>query len=124
MGDVDVARLHFGAPARWMDRAFCAWLVEIGRPLSTLIHDGIGVPIVDLRCRFLSRVDLDDVLQVTARLAGVGTTSFRTRYEFSRAGEPVVHGELVHVCIDRATGRPTPAPPWLRDQLADPAEGR
>jgi acyl-CoA thioester hydrolase len=123
MADMDVARLHFSAPARWMDRAFCAWLIEVGQPLSTLLEGGLGVPIVDLRCRFLARVGLDDVLDVTARLAEVGATSFRTRYEFARAGEPIVEGELVHVCVDRATGQPTSAPAWLREQLGASTAG-
>ena len=120
MGDVDAARLHFGAPARWMDRAPGGWPAEVGHPLSELLRTGLGVPVVGLHCRHLARVDLDDVLDAATWLGAVGTTSFRTRHRFPRDGAPVIDSEPVHVCVDRRDGRPTPAPERLSALVVPP----
>jgi acyl-CoA thioesterase FadM len=34
----------------------------------------------------------------------------------------MARGELVHVCVDRATREPVPVPDWLRE-AADPGTG-
>ena len=113
MGDVDAARLHFGAPARWMDRAPGGWPAEVGHPLSELLRTGLGVPVVDLHCRYLARVDLDDVLDAATWLGAVGTTSFRTRHRFTarrRPGDRRRAGPR----LPRPPGRPADAGAGLR----------
>lgn len=119
MSEVDVAQIHFTAVHRWMDRGLSEWLAEVGRPFTRLLEEGPGIPIVESRCSFLGRIMLDDMIDQTTVIAGVGRTSFRSRHEFARDGEPMARGELVHVCVDRATRATVPVPEWLRD-LATP----
>lgn len=114
MSEVDVSQIHFTNLFRWMDRGLCEWLADLGWPFTRLMEVGVGIPIVDSRCRFLHRVLLDDVITIETTAGGIGTTSFRSRHRFLRDGLLVAEGELVHVCIDRSDRRPIPVPGWLR----------
>ena len=116
MAEVDVAQIHFTNAYRWMDRGLSEWLAEIGHPFTQILQTGPGIPIVDSRCSFLGRIMLDDMIEQTTEIGGVGRTSFRSRHEFRRDGETVARGELVHVCVDRETRETTPVPDWLRER--------
>ncbi|CAN0455303.1 unnamed protein product [Phaeothamnion confervicola] len=115
MSEVDVAQIHFTAVHRWMDRGLCEWLVEVGHPMTRLVAEGPGIPIVESRCSFLGRIMLDDVVHQRTEIGGIGRTSFRSRHTFAREEEIVARGELVHVCVNRATREPLRVPDWLRD---------
>ena len=119
MSEVDVAQIHFTAVHRWMDRGLSEWLAEVGHPFTRLLEEGPGIPIVEARCSFLGRIMLDDVIEQRSDVGGVGRTSFRSRHVFTRDGEVVARGELVHVCVDRETRATVPVPGWLRT-VADP----
>ena len=116
MSEVDVAQIHFTNAFRWMDRGLSEWLAEIGHPFTRVLQTGPGIPIVDARCAFLGRILLDDVIEQATEVGGVGRTSFRSRHVFTRAGETVARGELVHVCVDRETRETVPVPEWLLER--------
>ena len=116
MSEVDASQVHFTAVHRWMDRGTSEWLAEIGHPFTQILVTGPGIPIVETRCSFLGRIMLDDVIDQTTEMGGIGRTSFRSRHEFTRAGEIMARAELVHVCVDRATRTPVPVPDWLRER--------
>jgi acyl-CoA thioester hydrolase len=117
MSEVDVAQIHFTNAFRWMDRGLSEWLAEIGHPFTSVLQTGPGIPIVDARCAFLGRILLDDVIEQATEVGGVGRTSFRSRHVFTRAGETVARGELVHVCVDRETRETVPVPEWLLERV-------
>ena len=116
MSEVDVAQIHFTNLFRWMDRGLSEWLAEIGHPFTRVLETGPGIPIVDARCAFLGRILLDDMIEQTTEVGGVGRTSFRSWHIFSRDGERVAEGELVHVCVDRQTRETVPVPDWLLER--------
>ncbi len=123
MSEVDVAQIHFTNAFRWMDRGLSEWLAEIGHPFTRVLETGPGIPIVDARCAFLGRILLDDVIDQTTEVGGIGRTSFRSRHVFARDGEHVAEGELVHVCVDRETRATVPVPDWLRERAVAAAAG-
>jgi YbgC/YbaW family acyl-CoA thioester hydrolase len=116
MSEVDASQIHFTAVYRWMDRGLSEWLAEIGHPFTRILETGPGIPVVDSRCSFVGRILLDDVIDQTTEIGGIGRSSFRSRHEFTRSGETMASGELVHVCVDRATRETVPVPGWLRDR--------
>ena len=115
MAEVDVAQIHFVTFHRWIDRSMSEWLAEVGWPFTRLLQSGPGIPIVDVHLSIAVRVQLDDLITIHTSVGGIGTTSFRSRHAFLRGDEPVAHGELTHVCVDRATRVPVPVPDWLRE---------
>ena len=127
MVEVDASQIHFTNFYRWMDRSWSAWLAEVGHPFTRILEEGPGIPIVDSRCAFRARVLLDDILSVRTSAAGVGRTSFRSRHRFTRGEETVAEGELVHVCVDRATSGTGPGArlaPRSRRSRSSPARNR
>jgi acyl-CoA thioester hydrolase len=116
MSEVDAAQIHFTNAFRWMDRGLSEWLAEIGHPFTSVLETGPGIPIVDAHCAFLGRILLDDMVEQTTEVGGIGRTSFRSRHAFVRDGEIVARGELVHVCVDRETRATVPVPEWLRER--------
>lgn len=116
MAEVDVAQIHFTTYMEWMDRALTEWLTASGYPFTRLLEEGPGIPIVDVHLEIEKRVLLDDVLTLRTSVGGVGTTSFRSRHVFTRHDGEVARGELVHVCVDRASRAPVPVPQWLRER--------
>lgn len=121
MAEVDAAQIHFTNLYRWMDRGLSEWLAGIGHPFTRILAEGPGIPIVDSRCRFAARIVLDDEIRLETTVGGIGRTSFRSRHVFTRAGQLVAEGELVHVCVERSTRQPVPVPEWIRAAAtADP----
>jgi YbgC/YbaW family acyl-CoA thioester hydrolase len=122
MAEVDVAQIHFLTFHRWIDRSMSEWLAEVGWPFTRLLDEGPGIPIVDTHLAIRRRVMLDDIITVTTTVGGIGRTSFRSRHVFTRDGEVVAEGELVHVCVNRVTRETVAVPGWLRDVATpDPA---
>jgi len=93
-------------------------LADVGWPFTRLLSEGVGIPIVDSRCRFDRRILLDDMITIETSVGGIGTTSFRSRHRFLRDDELCAEGELVHVCIERAGRTPVPVPDWIRGAAA------
>lgn len=114
MAEVDASQIHFLTFHRWIDRSMSEWLAEIGYPFTRILAEGPGIPIVDIHLEISKRVMLDDLMTIRTFVTGVGRTSFRSRHQFSREGDPVATGELVHVCVDRATRATVPVPEWIR----------
>ena len=115
MSEVDVAQIHFVTFHRWIDRSISEWLAEIGWPFTRVLLEGPGIPIVDVHLSIRKRVMLDDLITLVTSVGGIGTTSFRSRHTFTRDGEVVAQGELVHVCVERETRATVPVPQWIRD---------
>ena len=114
MSEIDVSQIHFTTAYRWMDRGLCEWLADLDWPFTRLLEEGVGIPIVESRCRFLERILLDDMITIETSVGGVGTTSFRSHHRFLRGDELCAEGELVHVCIEREGRTPVPVPAWIR----------
>lgn len=119
MSEVDVAQIHFVTFYRWIDRAVSEWLAEIGYPFTRLLEEGPGIPIVNTHLAIRKRVMLDDTITITTSVGGIGRSSFRTRHVFTRDGEVVAEGELIHVCVDRLTRATVPVPEWIREHDVD-----
>jgi acyl-CoA thioester hydrolase len=70
-------------------------------------------------CAYTAAIAFPDAVEVGLRAGNVGTSSVRYELAVFKAGEeePAATGWFVHVFVDRATRRPVPFPPRLRDAL-------
>jgi len=68
----------------------------------------------------------DDVLEVSVRTTGLGTTSFTLSFEIRRAGEadPLVTSEMIYVHVDKATYTKREITPEMRAALEAGAAGK
>ena len=75
---------------------------------------------VESQCRYLAAIAFPEQIEAGLRVTRLGTSSVRYELGIFRAGmdAPCALGSFVHVFVDRATSRPTPIPPRLREALA------
>ena len=105
----------------YFDTAANAYLIERG---GLDIHGGdvIGL-VVESACQYHAPVAFPAPLVAGLRVDRLGTraVTYGLAIFDDRAAEPdlaAAHGHFVHVFVDRATRRPVPIPPPLRDALA------
>jgi acyl-CoA thioester hydrolase len=98
--DTDAAGIaHFSAFFFYMESVEHEFLRQLG--LSVLSEDETGPvswPRVSASCDFQSAVRFEDVLDISLRIARLGTKSVTYEFEFSSTGRQVATGKTVAVC--------------------------
>lgn len=92
------------------------WRAAIG-PWSLMVERGVDAVVAEANTRFRAPARYDDVLQLRARIARLGTTSITTEIDVVRDGEVLVEGRLRHVFVDVGTWEKTEIPAWIGDGL-------
>ncbi len=90
-------------------------LRTLGRPVTSIEADGILLPVVEARLKYIRPACLDDLLDVSLGLESVGPASFAFEYEIHREGLLLATGWTRMAVCARDTGRAVGMPPWLRD---------
>lgn len=103
------------------------WRAALGS-YQAMVAGGIDVVVAEATVRYRSPARFDDLLDIEIAVARLGTTSMQTAYRVERDGELLAEGEVVHVFVSVANGRPsgkTPIPDWVREALEEePAPAR
>ena len=127
---------HFRSlPTRWMDNDVYGhvnnvvhysffdtvvnqYLIEQGA-LDIATSPVIGL-VVETHCNYFRPIAFPDIVHAGLRVAQIGSSSVRYEIGLFRNDEPdsAAQGHFVHVYVDRATQRPAPLPPGLRQALA------
>ena len=96
------------------------WLRALGYPITRILAEGVILPVVEARVRYLRPARVDDLLTVRATLASVGPASFAFDYEVTREdGLLLVTGWTRLAVCERDSARACAMPAWLRDLFAD-----
>ena len=90
-------------------------LRSLGHPITTIEAQGVLLPVVEARLKYLRPARLDDLLEVSASVESIGPASFAFDYEVTRDGLLLVSGWTRLAVCERDTGRAMPMPGWLRD---------
>jgi acyl-CoA thioester hydrolase len=93
------------------------WRAAFGS-YGAMVASGIDVQVVDASASFHAPARFDDELELGMTVARLGTTSITSEFDERRAGELLVSGRLVHVCVDAATHEKLPIPADMRERLA------
>jgi len=121
-GDVDAARIIFyGAYIRFFEFAETELFRSVGLPYGVMFDEAdIWLPRVHLECDFHQAARLDDLLEVSVYVGGVGRSSMRLNFEVRRKGEdsPVATAHFVLAAVRRDTFETVPVPEELRARLA------
>jgi len=92
-------------------------LRSLGVPVADLHANGILMPVVEVRVKYLRPARLDDLLDVAVLLDRVGPASFCFDYEVSRDDILLATGWTRIAVIDRETMRAVTLPAWVRELL-------
>ena len=120
--DVDSSdRIHFTAAMRYWEVAEHELMRGIGMPYATALRE-IACPRVHVSADFRGGIVYDDLLDIEARVASVGRTSwtvtFTARYADGGPDAPILaEGRMTIVAMDPTTERPIPLPENLRRAL-------
>ena len=90
-------------------------LRALGRPITSIEAQGVQMPVVEARLKYLRPARLDDLLDVSVSVESLGPASFACDYEVTRDGLLLVSGWTRLAVCERDTGRAMPMPGWLRD---------
>ena len=90
-------------------------LRALGHPINSIEAQGVLLPVVEARLKYLRPARLDDLLEVSLSVESVGPASFAFDYEVSRDGLLLVDGWTRLAVCERGTGNAIPMPGWLRD---------
>jgi acyl-CoA thioester hydrolase len=81
--------------------------------------------VVETGCQYFTSIAFPDVVDAGLRVARLGNSSVRYEVGIFRnaEGATAAKGHFVHVYVDRASRRPAPLPPALREALERIAAG-
>jgi acyl-CoA thioester hydrolase len=102
----------------YFDTAVNAYLIAQG-VLDIAKSATIGL-VVETQCNYFKPIAFPAALRAGLRVAHLGTSSVRYDIGIFREGDDTAsaQGHLVHVYVDRASGRPVPLPEALKKALA------
>ena len=89
-------------------------LRALGHPITGIEAQGIVMPVVEARLKYMRPAHLDDLLEIAVSIDSVGPASFACDYEVLRDGLLLVSGWTRLAVCERETGRAVPMPAWLR----------
>lgn len=125
-GDVDAARIIFyGSYIRFFEIAETELFRSVGMPYGKVFDElDIWLPRVHLECDFRRVAELDDLLEVSVYVGGVGRSSLRLDFEVRRKGQNnsveeglIATAHFVLVAVRRDKLDPVPVPEALRRAL-------
>ena len=90
-------------------------LRALGHPITAIEAEGVLLPVVEARLKYLRPARLDDLLDVSVSVASIGPASFALDYEVTRDGLLLVSGWTRLAVCERDFGGALPTPAWLRD---------
>jgi acyl-CoA thioester hydrolase len=117
-GECDPQGIVFNANyLMYFDVAFTElWRAGVG-PWQEMVTRGVDAVVANANIDFRAPARFDDVLQLEARVTGLGRTAITTEINVMRDGELLVAGRLRHVCVATDTWLKTDIPEWVRDGL-------
>ncbi|HZY10670.1 MAG TPA: thioesterase family protein [Bacteroidota bacterium] len=116
--------LYFSEQLRLGLEAFEAFLEERGFSLRKLLESPYLMPIVHAEADYHAPLMVGDAVEITVKVAQVGTSSIRLQYAFYDPDRKAAVGkaEIVHVLVDNQSRKSVPIPTFLREILGAVAE--
>jgi len=99
----------------YFDTLINRYLIEQGG-LDIQLDHAIGV-CVESQCTYKRSISFPDVVHAGLRVTRLGRTSVTYQIGIFRREDVCAEGSFVHVFVERATRKPTPIPPAIRDAL-------
>ena len=91
----------------WFEIARTEWLRARGRSYKELEAEGLSLPVIEARCRYLAPARYDDRLRLVTRIGELARAAVRFDYRIENAadGRLLAEGSTRH-CVLGPAGRP------------------
>ncbi len=118
--DTDAAGIVFYANyLKFFERARTEWLRSLGFEQERLrAETGIAFVVTETTLRYRAPARLDDVLDITVRVAHLGQASLAVEQQAWRAGQLLAQGTIRCGCVELGTFRPRRIPDDILQQIA------
>jgi acyl-CoA thioester hydrolase len=117
-GECDPQGIVFNANyLGFCDVAFTELWREAVGPWQEMVERGFDAVVAEANLRFRAPARFDDVLELQARIAELGTSNITTEIDIVRSGEVLVEVRLRHVCVSREDWKKAEMPDWVRTGL-------
>jgi acyl-CoA thioester hydrolase len=118
-GDTDqMGFAYYGNYLRWFEIGRAEMLRSLGRSYRDIESEGVWLPVLEARCRYLKPARYDDVVAIETGVLELGRASVRFGYRIVRGEteELIAHGTTEH-CFMAPGERPVRPPEALRQLL-------
>lgn len=113
--------IYYGAWVRFFEGAEHDLFREAGLPFERFrVQEGIWLPRKHFEVEFHAPAKMDELIEIRASIARIGTTSMTMRFEGYGVenGEHKATGLLTVVCVAKEGLVKFPIPDWVREALA------
>lgn len=108
---------YYGHYLRWFEIGRAEMMRSLGRSYRSVEeHDGVLLPVLETRCRYLKGARYDDLVTIETGVLSVARASVRFGYRIELAGETLALGFTEHCFMERS-GRPVRPPEPLAKLL-------
>ena len=114
-GDTDqMGFAYYANYLRWFEIGRAELMRSLGKSYRDVEADGVSLPVVEARCRYLQPARYDDAVVIETGLLELRRASVRFAYRIVREADGMLlaHGQTEHAFLDRA-GKPVRAPESL-----------
>ncbi len=111
--------VYYGNYGAYYEVARTETFRKLGINYKVMEQEGVMMPVLELRCKYIRPARYDDLLTVKLFLKNKPHGA-RIKFEYEVYNEEQVLlnvGETIMVFVDMKTGRPTGIPHYIHDQL-------
>jgi len=117
-GDTDqMGVVYYANYLRFFEASRAALLRSVGFGGVDLERWGVGFPVIEANCRYLTPAHYEDLLDIVVETTQVRSASLRFEYRVERGDVLVAEGFTRHACISSDNGRPCRLPRELAETL-------
>ncbi|MEE9170079.1 MAG: thioesterase family protein [bacterium] len=94
---------HHSKYLEWYECARTEMMREIGYPYKALEQDGVMLPLIETNCRYIQPAVYDDLLEITAILAGLPRSTIKIDYLLKRSSDQALLAEAytIHAFVNK-----------------------
>lgn len=109
---------YYGNYAQFFEVARVEMLRSMGFSYKGFEADGVMMPVLELKCKYIRPAKYDDELTIRTTLKEMPTARIHFFYEVFNEQKELIHlGETILVFVNMQTNRPCKAPAYFSDQL-------
>ena len=110
--------VYHGNYLQYLEMGRIEWLRELGISYKTMEDDGVILPVISVRLKYLKSATYDDLITVRTRIKKVPQVKIEFDYEiFSENREILVEANTVLAFMDKATNKPIACPEFVLSKI-------
>lgn len=102
--------VHHANYAIWFEAARSEFCRQRGIDYSQIERDGMLLPVIELRIRYLQPAHYEEEVEVHTRVLEIRRSLLRIQYEVRRAEAKLAEGETLQMLVSKATFKPVRFP--------------